>query len=798
MSETLDILWIVIAAALVMFMQGGFTLLESGLVRAKNSINVAIKNLVDFCLSATLYWIFGFAIMFGGSVNGWFGSTGFFFGQRATPFLMAFFLFQLVFAGTATTIVSGAVAERMRFSGYIIVSIVTTTLVYPVVGHWVWGGLAEGAKTGWLASRGFVDFAGSTVVHSVGGWIALAAILILGARKGRFGKDGQAILGHNLPQAALGALVLWFGWFGFNGGSTLAVNGTVPFIIVNTIISGAFGGLAALAIRWTLTGIPDADSIIQGTLAGLVSITASANIVSVGSAAIIGLVGGSVAIGLILTLERFEIDDAVSAFPVHVGGGVWGTLAVALFAGPQTLQAMEISRFGLLGIQLTGIIATFLWAFGLSYLLFWTLNTMFPLRVTEEEEDIGLNVAEHGAKTVLFTMLDEMEAQRLQGDLSMRVTVEPYTEIGAIAGQYNRVLDEIQHILGKAQSDNKQLQQSIMQLLTDVTQIADGNLTIEAEVSEDATGAIADSFNFMVEELREIILKVRSGSLHLSESLHEIQTTAEVITNGAQLQAQQIVDTTAAIDEMSVSIQQVSESAALSASVGEQSRANALRGSQAVRATMSGLNRIQDQVNKTSGHINNLGERTEQIVELLQRIQGISERTSILAINASIQAREAGSAGRGFAVVANEVQSLAERSSETATLVGMSVRAIQNEMSLLIDSISETRREVVHGGELAAKAGVELSHIETVSEQLANLIRSISLAAKQQARGSETIALAMSDISQVTQQTSIGTTQTTSSLQSLGVLAEDLQAAISRFKTEATGMTMVQLDSVPL
>ncbi|MGB1252637.1 MAG: methyl-accepting chemotaxis protein, partial [Candidatus Promineifilaceae bacterium] len=613
-------------------------------------------------------------------------------------------------------------------------------------------------------------------------------------RKGRFDKDGGKILGHNIPQATLGAIVLWFGWFGFNGGSTLTVDSTVPFILVNTTMAGAFGGLAALVLKWGLNGKPEVESIINGALAGLVSITASANIISISSSVIIGLVGGLIATGLTILLEQFEIDDAVGAFPVHAGGGVWGTLAVAIFSSQEVLTGMEMTRGGLFSIQLTGIIATFIWAFGLSFLLFWTLNKLIPFRVTEEEEEMGLNVAEHGAKTILFTMLTEMETQRKTGDLSMRVSVEPNTEVGVIAAQYNRVLAQVSQVLTQVQNENNTVQQSIMRLLNEVTSIADGDLTIEAVVSEDATGAVADSFNFMVEELREIIIKVKSGAKQLNQSLNEIQTNADVMTSGAEIQVRQIIDTTAAVDEMNVSIQQVSDNAEESAKVGEQSRIKALRGRQAVRATIEGMDRIKDQVGNTTEYVGNLEERTAEISSLLQMIQDVSERTSILAINASIQAREAGEAGRGFAVVANEVQSLAERSTTTASLVRTSVRSIQSEMKKLTAAIAETNREVVLGSKLADQAGNELLEIENVSVQLAGLIQSISLAAKQQARGSATIAHTMSDISQITQQTSAGTTQTTASLRSLGTLAEDLQAAISRFRVDSSEITLSGLE----
>ena len=250
--ELLDILWILLCAALVMLMQAGFSCLESGSVRTKNSINVAAKNFVDFCVSSALFWLFGFALMFGVTDSGLFGTSGFLFDDTANPWLMAFFIFQLGFCGTAVTIVSGAVAERMRFAGYLVVTVIVAALIYPLVGHWAWGSAAGAASGGWLEQMGFIDFAGSTVVHSVGGWMSLAAIIVIGPRIGRFGKDSVPIHGHDLPLVTLGVFLLWFGWFGFNGGSTLGLTPEVPTIIVNTTISGAFGGLVAMVLVWRL------------------------------------------------------------------------------------------------------------------------------------------------------------------------------------------------------------------------------------------------------------------------------------------------------------------------------------------------------------------------------------------------------------------------------------------------------------------------------------------------------------------------------------------------------------------
>lgn len=439
-ADALDIAWVLICAGLVMFMQPGFSSLESGLVRTKNSINVAAKNFADFCITSGIFWVFGFGLMFGASVNGWFGFSRFAFSDMDDAWMMAFFIFQVGFAGTATTIMSGAVAERMRFASYLIVALIMSMIIYPVFGHWAWGS-AAGGSGGWLEGLGFVDFAGSTVVHSIGGWMALASIMILGPRIGRFGRDAVPIHGHDLPVVTLGVFILWFGWFGFNGGSTLGLTSAVPGIIVNTTISGAFGGLAALLLLWWRTGQIDVPTIMNGALAGLVGITASANAVSTIESVVIGIIAGVAMYIVTALLERYEIDDAVGAVPVHLAAGVWGTLAVALFADPATWGGG--SRLAQLGVQATGVIAAFAWAFGLGFLLLWLVNRRFPLRISPEGERIGLNVAEHGASTEILDLLTEMDSQRRTNDFTQPVTVEPHTEVGQIAQQYNLVLEDI-------------------------------------------------------------------------------------------------------------------------------------------------------------------------------------------------------------------------------------------------------------------------------------------------------------------------------------------------------------------
>ncbi len=436
-----DLLWVLLCAFLVALMQAGFTCLESGMVRAKNSINVALKNLVDFCISFALFGLFGFALMFGTSWDGLIGTSGFVLGGVHTSWDMGFFFFEAMFCGTATTIVSGAVAERMRFGGYAVTAVVLSGFIYPVIGHWAWQQGNEHSAAGWLAETGFIDFAGSTVVHSVGGWVALAAMLIIGPRLGRFGEHGRPVEGHSLPTATLGVFLLWFGWFGFNGGSTLALSEKIPLIVTNTALAGATGGIAGTAISWLIWRMPLPDRVMNGVIAGLVAITAGCHMVSPVSASLIGFIGGLIALFGATLLERLEIDDAIGAVPAHLFAGIWGTLALALFARDGSLP-VGVSPGEQFLIQLEGVVVIGLYAFGGSYLLLGLVNRLLPLRVSASGERIGLNIAEHGATSSLFDLISQMHHQARSGDFSRPVEVEAETEADQIATFYNAVLEK--------------------------------------------------------------------------------------------------------------------------------------------------------------------------------------------------------------------------------------------------------------------------------------------------------------------------------------------------------------------
>ncbi len=407
-----NILWTCLAAFLVFFMQAGFAFVEGGFTRAKNLSNILMKNLMDFSIGSLVFWAIGFGLMFGIG-TGIFGMNSFFFDPSAQTadgttlaaaagqsvnFGWAFLIFQTVFAATAATIVSGAMAERTKFIGYLFYSVLITAIVYPIFGHWAWGSLFNGDQSqGFLERMGFADFAGSTVVHSIGAWCALAGAIVIGPRLGKYGKDGKprAIPGHNMAMGALGVFILWLGWFGFNPGSTTAVGGgDLAKIAVNTNLAAAAGAVAAMAMSWMLFKKPDISMSLNGALAGLVAITAGCDAMTAGWSAVTGLIAGAVVVGSVLMFEKVRVDDPVGAISVHGVCGAWGTVAIGFFATESGL--LFGYGPGQLVTQLIGVGIAFAWAFPMSLGIFYLIKVTVGLRVSPEEEVAGLDISEHG------------------------------------------------------------------------------------------------------------------------------------------------------------------------------------------------------------------------------------------------------------------------------------------------------------------------------------------------------------------------------------------------------------------
>ena len=401
--KELDMVWTMLAAMMVFWMQAGFAMVETGFTRAKNAGNIIMKNLMDFAIGSIVFFLVGFGLMFGDSIGGLFGSSGFIDPTKLnlpqfealTPGVFLFF--QTVFCATAATIVSGAMAERTKFSAYLIYSAVISLFIYPVVGHWIWGG-------GWLSKLGFVDFAGSTVVHSIGGWAALVGASILGPRIGKFNKDGSvnAIPGHNIPLGALGVFILWLGWFGFNPGSTVSANDEIGYIAMTTNLAAASATIVVLFLTWFRYGKPDVSMTLNGTLAGLVAITAGCQVVTMFGSIIIGIIAGFVVVfGVEFFDKVLKIDDPVGATSVHLLNGITGTLMVGLFANYEPGGVYGLfygGGFKLLGVQILGIVVVAAWVIATTFVLFKVIKATIGLRVSEEEELMGLDKSEHGSE----------------------------------------------------------------------------------------------------------------------------------------------------------------------------------------------------------------------------------------------------------------------------------------------------------------------------------------------------------------------------------------------------------------
>ncbi|TDD96019.1 ammonium transporter [Flavobacterium cellulosilyticum] len=392
-NTAMDLMWVLIAGSLVFFMQAGFTLVETGFTRSKNTGNIIMKNLMDFCIGSVAFWAVGYSLMYGKSIGGLIGDVSeFSFFDSAADMHSLFF--QTVFAATAATIVSGAIAERTKFTTYLIFSLLMTLIIYPISGSWVWN------AGGWLAKMGFTDFAGSTVVHAVGGCASLVAAALVGPRIGKY-TDGKsnAIPGHNLMIGALGVFILWLGWFGFNPGSQLAISGDNAFavakIFITTNLAGAAGALAAMFITWIFYKKPDISMTLNGVLAGLVGVTAGCAAVSPIGALMIGLICGiTVVFSIEFIDKKLKIDDPVGAVSVHGVCGALGTILVGVFATDGGL--LYGGGFEKLGVQTIGVLAIGAWAMGASFVVLFILKKTIGLRVTKEEEIDGLDIHEHG------------------------------------------------------------------------------------------------------------------------------------------------------------------------------------------------------------------------------------------------------------------------------------------------------------------------------------------------------------------------------------------------------------------
>jgi len=727
-QSNLDIIWILIAAAMVMFMQAGFTALESGLTRAKNTINVAMKNVTDFVLSILLFWALGYGLMFGTDYAGLFGTDLFLLAGHDQPMDYATFVFQATFAGTAATIVSGAVAERMKFVSYALISMVLSALIYPVSGHWIWG------TDGWLAGQGMVDFAGSTVVHSIGAWVGLAGALVLGPRLGRFDPDGRPnrIHGHSLVLAVIGVLVLWFGWFGFNGGSTLTADASVARIIANTLLAAAAGGAGCLFIALTWNhGVIQIEKVLNGVLGGLVGITAGCAVVDTGGAVLIGLTAGAVVyLGEEFLLRVCRVDDPVSVVSVHGFAGAWGTLALALVAPVENLPLQDhLAQFW---VQLLGVASVFAWGFLCGLVLFGLLKATGFLRVDPEAEHLGLNIHEHGAGSGLLETMNAMrhivDAQRGggsgDGDLTRRIEVEIGTEAGDIAHLFNQVMDTFHDTV-------QEIKYSVAQL----SSVA-GRLSTASDRVDGSTGE-------QYEAIRDI-----------SDALQRVVEAAEAVSADTALSAQ--------------------SSDAVVVKVSE--------GRDLLKRSSEVMQKLAGEVGHAAEVTERLGADSRAIQGMLEIIEDISEQTNLLALNAAIEAARAGEVGRGFAVVAGEVRNLSIKTNDATEEIRRRVEHLMLSSSRMQEVIAGSRQAAEECVTLSERSEQRMEEAHQAVRQIHDLSRNIDRLAGEQRSGLNDVLGHIRNVEDHTRQSAEQATHTKSSSSLLTGLASKLESLTVRLK----------------
>ncbi|MAZ86512.1 MAG: ammonium transporter [Cellvibrionaceae bacterium] len=668
LSVNLDILWLAVCTGLVLFMQAGFTLFETGMTRAKNTINVALKNVSDLAIASLVFTAIGYGLMFGESQSGLLGNSYFFLDGVEAPMELAVFVFQLVFAGTAATIVSGAVAERMHFSGYLIIALAVVGVIYPVAGHWIWN------SEGWLAQKGFIDFAGSTVVHSVGGWVALAAIIVLGARKDRFDADGkvQSIPGHSLALASIGVFVLWFGWIGFNAGSTLSASTDIPGIIVNTVLAASAGSVACMFLSLIVRNRVQPEKVLNGVIGGLVAITAGCAVVEPLGAIALGFGGGIVVyLGEALLLQ-LKLDDPVGAVAAHGFAGAWGTIALVFFMPKETLGSTSMASQLL--VQLQGVFAVFLWTLCCGFVLSALLKSLNLLRVSAEDEAVGLNVAEHGAKTVWLETLNTMQDIFHSGDLTKRAPEEIGTEAGATAKMFNMLLEafqqslnELSHASGKLHEDASLLQKNA------------GSVNQAARIGTNSSDNLRNSVLEMAMAIREIALRAE--------------------------------ETSAAATQVNTSVNE-----------SEQDLSTALKE----------IEQLAEKVEDVAMVVQQFDQHATSITLAVDAIQTIGEKTNLLALNAAIEAARAGDYGRGFAVVAQEVRQLSSQCQDSAGEIAEVVKALQNDASQASSAMSENLVLARRSAERAGETRRSLSEITEAVEVINDMNTQVATAVRQQ------------------------------------------------------------------
>jgi Amt family ammonium transporter len=676
----LNDLWLLLCTFLVFFMQAGFLFLEAGLVRAKNYVNVAVKNMVDVGCAVLLFALVGYGLMFAEGGNGWWGGGGMVLDLASSSSSdIIFFLFQAAFAGTTVTIISGAVAERMKFGAYLII-VGFMAVLYPVIGHWTWGG-------GWLAQRGFVDFAGSTVVHTVGGAAALAAIIVLGARDGIYDEDGNhsPITPSNLPMAMVGVLILWLGWFGFNGGSVLAFDDTVARIVLITMVGAAAGLVVSLTASLVFTGYVLPTAAMNGTLGGLVGITAGAHVLSLTGAMAAAAIGAAVAFGAERALIAARLDDAVGAIPVHGAAGIWGTIAVGVFGDLEVLGT-GLTRSEQITQQLVGASVSAVAAFGVSFAVLWLVHQTMGIRVTPEEERVGLNEAEHGAKSELSDIL---------GDLTS-------TTFGTVTATSERLAASVEGLAERSQGLVSELSET-----SQAAELMERSLSASAADADDflaASEEAADTLEDVLQTIDDTIRAARSADATSGQSAsvareggQELQTRISAIATNTE----QITDAVLLIEDLA----RKTNLLALNASIEAERAGEAGKGFAVVAEevkllasdTLSTLDKIRALVTQSKGDANSTVELAahvlDNIVELASSTaQSVAQATE-LTESEGARIRELSSSYGRMADRARTMASTLTEQSARAKSVNSAMSSVDELAAEMTDSATAMRTD---------------------------------------------------------------------------------------------------------